>query len=119
MIGIRAYLVHPPYSRPILALPSMLEARTFNVSQCSTLKTARIEFGTELPVRARIVNAVEVANGDVSPHIVIGAARLDQENVAARVSVQPIREQASGRTSSDNNIVKSLILHIQLRVENP
>src|SRR5580704_8618239 len=71
-----------------------------------------VRLGAELPVRARIVDAIQIADGDMNPHVVVATARFDQKNIPGLVSTQTIREQAAGGTGANNNKVKCRTFHL-------
>src|SRR5690606_38097933 len=51
----------------------------------------------EAPVDPRIPEAVEIPDGDVDPHIVVLAARLEKKNTNVRIRRQPVGQHATGR----------------------
>jgi hypothetical protein len=48
----------------------------------------------------------------MDPHVVIGAARLDQKDISGFVSAQTIREQAACGAGANHNKVKCRTLHV-------
>ncbi len=57
------------------------------------------------PVGARIADAVQIADRDVDPEVVVLASRLDQEDVLRRVGAQAVGEQAAGGAGAANDVV--------------
>ena len=57
------------------------------------------------PVRARVVHAVEIADGNVDPDVVIPAAGLQKQNRNVRIRGQAIGKHAAGRACAYDDIV--------------
>src|SRR6266702_8482697 len=77
-----------------------------------------VRLSAELPVSTRIADAVEITDGNVNPHVIIGTACFDQENISGLVGAQSICQQTPGRSSPDNNIIKCLAWHLATTIEN-
>ncbi|MDZ7712102.1 MAG: hypothetical protein U5L06_02810 [Rhodovibrio sp.] len=65
-----------------------------------------LRFGPEAPVRARIVDGVEVADRDPDPDVVVLPARLEQQDRNLRVRAQPVGEHAAGTARAHDDIVE-------------
>src|SRR6478672_2493437 len=66
---------------------------------------ARRRLGGIEPVGARVADAVQVADRDVDPEVVVVAAGLDQQDVLVPVGAQPIGEQAPGGAGAADDVV--------------
>lgn len=62
--------------------------------------------GLEHPVRARVADGEEIADGDVEPDPVVVAAGLQNEDAVLRISREPVGDDAAGRAGADDNVVK-------------
>ena len=61
----------------------------------------------EAPVGARVADAIQIADGYVDPQVPVGAAGLDQQDLAGRVGAQPVGEQAARRSGAHDHIVEN------------
>ena len=68
---------------------------------------AGLSCGLHPPVGARIPDAVEIADRDVDPVILVGPACLEQQDPYPGVLRQAVRQHASGRASSHDDVVVS------------
>jgi hypothetical protein len=57
------------------------------------------------PVRARIADAIQIADRDVDPVVVVAAARFEQQHANVRIGRQPIGEHAARRAGADDHVV--------------
>jgi hypothetical protein len=57
------------------------------------------------PVGARIADAVEIADRDMHPMVIVAAARLQQQHPVFRIHAQPVGEHAAGRTGTDHDVI--------------
>ncbi len=57
---------------------------------------ARLGFGLEHPVRARIADGEQIADRDVIPDPVVAAAGFEQQHAIARIGRQAVRQHAAG-----------------------
>ena len=72
----------------------------------ATAVEAGLGLGAKAPVGARIVDAVEIADRDVDPCVIVHAAGLDHEHREARVGGQAVRENAPGGARADDDVVE-------------
>ncbi|MCY1372652.1 hypothetical protein D9M69_598740 [compost metagenome] len=84
------------------AAPQHLAAR---VAQGATLQ-ARLRFGLEAPVGARVADAEQVTHGDVNPRIVVAAAGLEQQHAMLRIGRQSIVQQTPSRPGPDHDVIE-------------
>jgi hypothetical protein len=63
-------------------------------------------FRLEAPVRARIVDREEIADGDLDPEVVVLAAGLEQEHRTVRIGREAVGEDAPGAASADDDVVE-------------
>lgn len=61
--------------------------------------------GVEAPVGTRVADAVEVADGNVDPGIVVRAAGFQQQDTVGRVGGKPVGQQAAGRSGANDEVV--------------
>jgi hypothetical protein len=66
---------------------------------------ALLSLGLEAPVSARIPHAIEIADRDVDPEEVILAAGFQQQHRDLRIGGEPIRQQAAGCPTADDDVV--------------
>ena len=71
---------------------------------------AGFRLGAVAPVGARVADAVQVADRDVDPVVVVVAAGLDQQHAARAIGGQAIGEQAAGGAGADDDVVESRVL---------
>jgi hypothetical protein len=64
-----------------------------------------VGLGAEQPVGARIVDAVEIADGDVDPQVIVLAAGFDQQHLDVGLAAQAIREHATGSPGAHDDVV--------------
>ena len=74
---------------------------------------ARIGLRLEHPVRARIADGEEIADGDLQPDPVVIAARLQEQDADLRVRRQAVGQHASRRACARNDVVVSLATHVR------
>ncbi|MFK4508920.1 hypothetical protein ABIF81_004098 [Bradyrhizobium daqingense] len=67
---------------------------------------ARLGLGLEHPVRARIADREEIADGNVEPDPIVVAAGFEGEDAVVAIGRQPIGDDAARRTGPDDNVVK-------------
>ncbi len=67
---------------------------------------ARVGLRPEAPVRARIADREEIADGDVDPVPVVLAARFDEQHARLSVPREAIGEHASGAARADDDVVE-------------
>lgn len=82
------------------------------VTQRAAIQTS-VRFGVEQPVGARVANAIQVADRNVNPVVVVLAARLDQQHAFGGVGAQAVGQQATRRARADDDVVEVLsrVLH--------
>ena len=68
---------------------------------------AGLSCGLHPPVGARIADAVEIADRDVDPVVSVVAAGLEQQHPYPRDLRQAVRQHASGRAGSHDDVVVS------------
>ena len=68
---------------------------------------SRLGLGLEAPVGARIADAVEIADRDVDPGIVVLAAGLEQQDRYRGIGGQPVGEHAAGGAGADDDVVEA------------
>ena len=66
----------------------------------------RLRFGLETPVRLAIAYRLDKADRDVDPDVVVVAACLEQQHLDARISTEPVREDAAGAAGADHDVIK-------------
>ena len=71
--------------------------------------------GRVQPVGARVADAIEVADRDVDPEVVVAAAGLDHEDVLATIGAEPVGEQAAGGAGAADDVVVANVAHGQRR----
>ena len=64
-----------------------------------------LRLGLEHPVRARIADREEIADRDVEPDPVVHAAGLEQQHAHSGVGGETVRQHATSRSRSDDDIV--------------
>src|SRR5262249_23227550 len=64
-----------------------------------------LRLGLEHPVRARVADGEEIADGDVEPDPAVLAAGLEQQDAHRRVGGETVRQQAPGRAGADDDVV--------------
>lgn len=62
-------------------------------------------FGAVHPVGARIVDAVQIADRDVDPEIIVASARSDQQHLFGGIRTEAVGEDATGRAGADDDVV--------------
>ncbi|MGY3364782.1 hypothetical protein ACVWZL_001907 [Bradyrhizobium sp. GM2.4] len=67
---------------------------------------AGLGLGPEHPVRARIADGEEIADGNVEPDPVVVAAGFEEEDAIAGIGRQPVGDDAARRAGPNDNIVK-------------
>src|SRR5207253_864044 len=65
----------------------------------------RVFVGVEEPVRARVADAIEVADRDVDPVIVVLAAGFDEQHALAWVSTQAVGQKTAGGAGTADDVV--------------
>src|SRR5687768_13208751 len=65
----------------------------------------RFGFGLEAPVGARVAHAIEIADRDVDPEVVILAAGFEQQHGDIGIGGQAVGQQAAGRAAADDDVV--------------
>ena len=96
--GLSAHVDHAVHRR---ASPEQLSER---IGQRSAVQ-AGLGGGLHPPVGARVPDAVEVADRDVDPVIAVVPAGLDQQDAGPWILGQPVRQHASRRSRSDDDVV--------------
>ena len=64
-----------------------------------------VGLGLVQPVGARVADAVQIADRDVDPGVVVAAAGFEQQHARVRVGRQPVGEQAAGGAGADDDVV--------------
>ena len=108
--------------RPLVIVPRLaahvdhaVDARTTaqrlaaRIAQRATVQ-ARIGFGVVQPIRARVADAIQIADGDVDPVIVIPAARLDEQGAQLLGPGEPVGEQRSRCAAADDDVFESILV---------
>ncbi len=73
-----------------------------------TAVQARLGLRAIQPVSARVADAIQVADGDVDPVIVVLAAGLQQQHRHLRIQRQAISQDAARRARADDDVVVGL-----------
>ena len=60
------------------------------------------------PVGARIAHAIEIADGNAYPDVVVLAAGLEQEHAGLRIGGQTIGEHAAGGAAADDDEIEGV-----------
>ena len=68
---------------------------------------AGLRLGLEAPVGASVAHAIEIADGNVDPDIVVAPARLEQQDADGRIGAQPVGQDAACRPGPDDHIVEA------------
>ncbi len=66
---------------------------------------AGLRLGLEAPVGARVVHAIEIADRDVDPQVIVLAAGFQQQHGNLRIGGQAVGEQAARRAAADDDVV--------------
>src|SRR5579871_933246 len=67
---------------------------------------ASLGFGPVHPVGARVADCKQVADRDVEPDPVVVAAAFEHQHFCARVSGEPVRQDATGGARTDHDVVE-------------
>jgi hypothetical protein len=105
---LAAHVDHPVDAR------TATERLAARVSQSATVEPG-VGFGLVEPVGSRIADAVQVADWDVDPVIVVAPTGLDQQHVVAGIGRQPIGHQRPGRAGADHDVVD---VHFDVGITN-
>src|SRR5262249_44600909 len=65
----------------------------------------RLDLGLEAPIRARVVHAVEIADGNMDPEIVVAPTGFEQQHADVRIRRQPVGKQTARRAAGDDDVV--------------
>ncbi len=68
---------------------------------------AGLRLGAVAPVRARMVDAFEIADRDMDPDPVVRPARFEQQHAHGRIGRQPVGQHAAGRPATGDHVVVS------------
>ncbi|MNE37513.1 hypothetical protein D3C80_1313670 [compost metagenome] len=96
--GLAAHVDHPVDRR---AAAEHLAARVLQ----RTAVEAGDFVGVEAPVGTRVADAIEVADGNVNPGVVVRATGFQQQDAVGRVGGKPVGQQAAGGTGADDEVV--------------
>ena len=66
---------------------------------------ALLRLGLEAPVRARIADGEQIADGNMKPDPVVAAAGFEHEHAPVAIGRQPIGQDAAGRAGADDDVV--------------
>jgi nucleotide-binding universal stress UspA family protein len=66
---------------------------------------ARIGLGAEHPVGTRIVDAVEIADRNMDPDVVVLGTRFQQQHLLAGLAREPVGHDAAGSTGANDDVV--------------
>ena len=67
---------------------------------------ARLGFGLEHPVGARIADREQIADRNVEPDPVVAAAGFQQQHAVVRIGRQAVGQHAAGRARADDDVVE-------------
>ncbi|MNT14162.1 hypothetical protein D3C72_1491560 [compost metagenome] len=57
------------------------------------------------PVRAGIADAMQIADGDVDPHVIVLAACFHEQNIGVLVACEPVGQHATCRAAAHDDVV--------------
>ena len=77
------------------------------IAQAATVQP-RLGLGRIHPVGARVADAVEIADGDVDPGIIVPPPRLDQQHAPLARGAQPVGQEAARRAGPDDDVIEFL-----------
>mmetsp|Transcript_6308 Transcript_6308/g.25549 ORF Transcript_6308/g.25549 Transcript_6308/m.25549 type:complete len:320 (+) Transcript_6308:1316-2275(+) len=107
VVVVAALATHIDHAVDAGAATQHLAAR---VAQVAAVEPG-LGLGLEAPVGARVADAVEVADRDVDPVVVILAAGLDQQHALVAVGAEPVRQQAAGGAGTHDDVVETFFGH--------
>ena len=80
---------------------------------------AFLRLGLEAPVRARIADREQIADGNMKPNPIVAAAGFEQQHAPVAIGRQPIGQEAAGRARADDDVVVLALDRLLLRPSSP